>query len=142
MALRATLAGAGRLPGGLTLAVNLLPDALLCPTVVDAPLDHAGCPLAVEITEHSRVDDFEAVVAATRGLRRSGVAVSVDDAGAGSAGLRHILRLDPDVIKLDIGLVMGLHTDPARQAMTSAMVAFADETGTRPAAEVLGGAPV
>ncbi|MCF6505943.1 EAL domain-containing protein [Blastococcus sp. MG754426] len=134
-ALRATLAGAGRLPDGLTLAVNLSPDALLCPTVVDALLEHAGCPLAVEITEHSRVDDYEAVVAVTRGLRRAGVAVSVDDAGAGYASLRHILRLDPDVIKLDIGLVVGLHTDPARQAMTSAMVAFADETGARLVAE-------
>ena len=135
VALRASLAAAGRLPGGLTLAVNLSPDALLCPSVVDLLLEHAGCPLAVEITEHSPVDDYEAVVAVTRRLRRAGIAVSVDDAGAGYASLRHILRLDPDVIKLDIGLVMGLHTDPARQAMTSAMVAFAGETGARLVAE-------
>ncbi|MDP5185060.1 EAL domain-containing protein [Blastococcus sp. BMG 814] len=49
---------------------------------------------------------------------RAAIAVSVDDAGAGYASLRHILRLDPDVIELDIGLATGLHTDPARQAMT------------------------
>ncbi|MGY1847681.1 MULTISPECIES: sensor domain-containing phosphodiesterase [unclassified Blastococcus] len=132
---RAALAEAGRLPGGLTLAVNLSPDALLCPTVVDLLLAHADCPLAVEITEHSPVDDYEAVVAVTTRLRRTGVAVSVDDAGAGYSSLRHILRLNPDVIKLDIGLVMGLHTDPARQAMTSAMVTFAQETGARLVAE-------
>nr|WP_275585510.1 EAL domain-containing protein [Blastococcus saxobsidens] len=135
VAARAALAVAGRLPGGATLAVNLSPDALLCPTVVDLLLDHAGCPLAVEITEHSAVEDYEAVVAVTRRLRRAGIAVSVDDAGAGYASLRHILRLSPDVIKLDIGLVMGLQSDPARQAMTSAMVAFAEETGARLVAE-------
>ncbi|MGY2065023.1 sensor domain-containing phosphodiesterase [Blastococcus sp. SYSU DS0619] len=135
VAARAALAAAGRLPGRLTLAVNLSADALLCPTVVDLLLDHAGCPLAVEITEHSRVDDYESVAAVTRRLRAAGVTVCVDDAGAGYASLRHILRLSPDVIKLDIGLVMGLHTDPARQAMTSAMVAFAGDTGARLVAE-------
>ncbi|WP_346619778.1 EAL domain-containing protein [Blastococcus montanus] len=134
-AARAALRAAGRLPGGLSLAVNLSADALLCPTVVDLLLAHAGCPLCVEITEHSPVDDYEAVVAVTRRLRRAGVAVSVDDAGAGYASLRHILRLNPDVIKLDIGLVMGLQADRARQAMTSAMVAFAGETGARLIAE-------
>lgn len=134
-ALRASLAAAGRLPGGLTLAVNLSPDALMCPSVVDLLLGHAGCPLAVEITEHSPVEDYAAVVAVTRRLRSAGIAVSVDDAGAGYASLRHIVRLNPDVIKLDIGLVMGLQTDPARQAMTSAMVAFAGETGARLVAE-------
>ena len=135
VAVRAALAEAGRLPGGLTLAVNLSPDALLCPSVLDLLLAHVGCPLAVEITEHSPVDDYEAVVAVTRRLRSTGVAVSVDDAGAGYASLRHIVRLNPDVIKLDIGLVMGLHTDRARQAMTSAMVAFAGETGASLIAE-------
>nr|WP_243737746.1 EAL domain-containing protein [Blastococcus xanthinilyticus] len=81
------------------------------------------------------MDDYPAVLAVTSRLRASGITVSVDDAGAGYASLRHILRLSPDVIKLDIGLVMGLHTDPARQALTSAMVAFAAETGARLVAE-------
>ncbi|MDK3258346.1 sensor domain-containing phosphodiesterase [Blastococcus capsensis] len=135
VAVRAALLEAGRLPGDLTLAINLSADALLCPAVVDVLLDHAGCPLAVEITEHSPVEDYPAVIAITRRLRRAGVAISVDDAGAGYASLQHILRLNPDVIKLDSGLVMGLHTDRARQAMTSAMVAFAGETGARLVAE-------
>ena len=79
------------------------------------------------------MDDYDAVLAATRRLRRAGIAVSVD--GAGYASLRHILRLSPDGIKLDIGLVTGVHADPARPAMTSAMVAFAGETSARLVAE-------
>jgi EAL domain-containing protein (putative c-di-GMP-specific phosphodiesterase class I) len=135
IAARAALEVARRRPAGLTLAVNLSPEALTCDSVVDLLLDHRDCALAVEITEHSRVDDYEAVLVATGRLRGSGIGISVDDAGAGYASLRHILRLRPDIIKLDIGLVMGLHDDPARQALTSAMVAFSDETGARLVAE-------
>lgn len=53
----------------------------------------------------------------------------VDDAGAGYAGLRHILQLRPDVIRLDIGLVRGIDTDPIRLALTRSPVAFAAEIG-------------
>ena len=134
-ATRAALEAARRAPSAVPIAVNLSPEALLCPTVVDLLLGRGEIPLAVEITEHSRIDDYPAVLAVTARLRAAGVSVSVDDAGAGYASLRHILRLSPDVIKLDIGLVMGLHTDPARQALTSAMVAFAAATGARLVAE-------
>ncbi|RBY87208.1 EAL domain-containing protein [Blastococcus sp. TBT05-19] len=135
LAARAALEVARTLPADLTLAVNLSPEALTCDSVVQLLLEHCDCDLAVEITEHSRIDDYAAVLSATGRLRGSGIGVSVDDAGAGYASLRHILRLRPDVIKLDTGLVMGLHDDPARQAMTSAMVAFAGETGARLVAE-------
>ena len=134
LAARSALDVAGGLPAELPLAVNVSPEALLCETVVGLLLARRG-PLGIEITEHSRVDDYDSVLAATRRLREAGITITVDDAGAGYASLRHILRLSPDVIKLDIGLVMGVHTDPARQAMTSAMVAFARETGARLVAE-------
>jgi EAL domain-containing protein (putative c-di-GMP-specific phosphodiesterase class I) len=68
-------------------------------------------------------------------LRAAGVLLAVDDAGAGYASLRHVLRLRPDVIKLDIALVTGVHTDLARQALVAAMVGFAAATGARLVAE-------
>jgi EAL domain-containing protein (putative c-di-GMP-specific phosphodiesterase class I) len=49
----------------------------------------------------------------------------VDDAGAGFASFSHILRLRPNVIKLDIDLTRGVDTDPVRQALTRALVDFA-----------------
>ncbi|WP_166509546.1 EAL domain-containing protein [Blastococcus sp. TF02-8] len=135
LALRAALDVADGLSAPLPVAVNLSPEALLADPVLHLLLEPRDHPLAVEITEHSRIDDYDAVLVATTRLRERGIGVSVDDAGAGYASLRHILRLRPDVIKLDIGLVMGVHTDLARQAMTSAMVAFAGETGARLVAE-------
>jgi EAL domain-containing protein (putative c-di-GMP-specific phosphodiesterase class I) len=53
----------------------------------------------------------------------------VDDAGAGYAGLQHILEIHPDIVKLDIALVRDLDTDPVRRALISGMVSFAREAG-------------
>ncbi|SFO89552.1 EAL domain, c-di-GMP-specific phosphodiesterase class I (or its enzymatically inactive variant) [Geodermatophilus dictyosporus] len=136
LAVRTALETAARLPRDLPLAVNLSPQALLAPEVGELLLrGAAGTALTVEVTEHSPIEDYPAVLAALEPLRRAGVLLGVDDAGAGYASLRHILRLRPDTIKLDIALVSRVDTDPARQAMTAALVAFAGETGAALVAE-------
>jgi hypothetical protein len=38
--------------------------------------------------------------------------LAIDDAGAGYSGLQHILRLKPDIIKLDMALTRDVDTDP------------------------------
>ena len=62
-------------------------------------------------------------------LRRRGVRLAVDDAGAGFASLRHIVRLSPDFIKLDVSLTRGIDIDPVRQSLAAALVSFARDTG-------------
>jgi EAL domain-containing protein (putative c-di-GMP-specific phosphodiesterase class I) len=96
---------------------------------------HLDVGVGVEVTEHSPVEDYDALLAVLDVLRAAGVLLAVDDAGAGYASLRHVLRLRPDVIKLDIALVAGVHTDLARQALVAAMVGFAAATGARLVAE-------
>ncbi len=135
LAARAALAVAPRLPAGRPLGVNLSPQALLRPSVTELLLAHPHLDLGVEVTEHSPVEDYDALVAVLEVLRAAGVLLAVDDAGAGYASLRHVLRLRPDVIKLDIALVAGVHTDLARQALVAAMVGFAAATGARLVAE-------
>ena len=70
-----------------------------------------------------------------RPIRTAGTKLFVDDAGAGYAGLTHILALEPDVVKLDISLVRSIDRDPARQALVSGMKFFAKHTGTTLLAE-------
>ena len=55
--------------------------------------------------------------------------LAVDDAGAGYAGVHHILELRPQYVKLDISLVRNVDSDPARQAMVSGMTRFAESVG-------------
>jgi EAL domain-containing protein (putative c-di-GMP-specific phosphodiesterase class I) len=61
--------------------------------------------------------------------------LAIDDAGAGFASLRHIVRLDPDVIKLDITLTRRIERDPVRQALAVALVSFANQVGATVVAE-------
>ena len=98
----------------------------------------AGAPnsrLVLELTEHTRIEDYEPLLSALYLHRRHGVRIAVDDTGAGYAGLQHILRLRPDIIKLDLDLTRGIHADPARRALAGSLKAFADEIGAVVVAE-------
>ena len=55
--------------------------------------------------------------------------------GAGYSGLRRILDLKPDILKLDMSLTRDIDRDPARAALAQAMVAFAEGIGCRIVAE-------
>jgi EAL domain-containing protein (putative c-di-GMP-specific phosphodiesterase class I) len=83
----------------------------------------------VELTEHSRVEDYDALLGALDALREGGVRIAVDDAGAGYAGLQHILRLHPEILKLDTALTPGIDNDPVRRALAASLLTFADEIG-------------
>jgi EAL domain-containing protein (putative c-di-GMP-specific phosphodiesterase class I) len=81
------------------------------------------------LTEHTRIDDYASSNRAFEYLRSLGMRIAVDDAGAGYAGLQHILRLRPDIVKLDQGLTGGIDTDAAKRALATSMVSFAREIG-------------
>jgi EAL domain-containing protein (putative c-di-GMP-specific phosphodiesterase class I)/CheY-like chemotaxis protein len=91
--------------------------------------------VVVEITEHEAVEDYERLTASLRSLRDLGVRVAIDDAGAGFASLRHILLIEPDLIKLDVSLTEGIDGDPRRRALASSLTTFADEMGIGVVAE-------
>jgi EAL domain/GAF domain len=63
------------------------------------------------------------------GLRARGARVALDDAGAGYAGLQQVIRIAPDILKVDRSLVHGAHSDPSRYALLEALVSFAGTTG-------------
>jgi hypothetical protein len=52
---------------------------------------------------------------------------AVDDAGAGYAGLTHILALRPSFVKLDRSLVEGIDGDEAKTVLASALGEFAGQ---------------
>jgi EAL domain-containing protein (putative c-di-GMP-specific phosphodiesterase class I) len=103
-AVRAAIARIDDLPSGAYLSVNLSPETILVPAFVEF-VHEAPCQrLVVEVTEHAPVEDYEQLRVALADYRASGGLLAVDDAGAGFASLRHILRLAPDIIKLDVSL--------------------------------------
>ncbi|HUZ29382.1 MAG TPA: EAL domain-containing protein, partial [Solirubrobacteraceae bacterium] len=55
--------------------------------------------------------------------------VAIDDTGSGYSSLQHLLRLRPEVVKLDTALTRGVDTDPVRRALAAALVSFTSEIG-------------
>jgi EAL domain-containing protein (putative c-di-GMP-specific phosphodiesterase class I) len=123
------------LPRDVALTFNVGPAAVVCPRLLHMlrASGHAG--LVVELTEHTKFDDYDGVLQALGAIRESGAQLSVDDAGAGFSGLSHILKLSPDFIKLDRELIKGVDTDPVRRALTASLVGFAAGTKAKIVAE-------
>lgn len=117
------------------LSINLSPEALLASSALEPLLGHDLKRVVVEITEHKEIQDYTAVASILAPLRNQGLRLAVDDAGAGYASLRHILQLQPDIIKLDRSLIHNLHRNAAELALAKALVTFAQATGAEIIAE-------
>ena len=132
---RSALAILDGLDPSLSLSVNLSPDALIAPAgaAMLAAVDRTR--LILEITEHAPVEDYEALTLALSPHRAAGARIAIDDAGAGYASFRHILRLNPDLIKIDEALVRDIDVDPVRQALTGSLLILARTAGAQLIAE-------
>jgi EAL domain-containing protein (putative c-di-GMP-specific phosphodiesterase class I) len=121
-------------PPGAVLAINVSPAVATTDEFFERVAPVAD-RLIIELTEHEPVGDYEALAEVLSHLRALGARIAIDDVGAGFACLRHILRLAPDIVKLDLSLTHGIETDPGTRALTSALVDFAGTTGALVAAE-------
>lgn len=123
------------LPCDLFLTLNAAPGTAVSPRLARclaaAPVER----IMLEITEQVRVDDYDALIANLAPLRRAGLRVAIDDAGAGYSGLKHMLTLQPDFLKLDASVTRDIHADTVRQALVAALVGFAREIGSTVVAE-------
>lgn len=131
LALETALLAAVELPSHLYIAVNLSPAACLDPRLSDIVRDSGLKPvrIVVELTERSAVADYARLAAALAPLRSVGLRIAIDDVGAGFSSMRHILRLGPELIKLDRTIVAGIDNNPNQKALCAAMVSFSSQIG-------------
>ena len=133
LAVAAALAAPGRPPGAF-LAVNVSPRALVSESLMAAlPSDLSS--VVIELTEHDYFVADDAFGDRLAALRRRGARVALDDAGSGYAGLQQVIRVAPEILKLDRALVHGAHADPAKVALLEALISFAATTGSVVCAE-------
>jgi PAS domain S-box-containing protein len=137
LALETAMLAAADLPAYLYIAVNLSPSACLDPRLSEILRDSGLKParIVIELTERSAVADYERLAAALAPLRSAGLRIAVDDVGAGFSSMRHILRLSPELIKLDRTIVAGIDKDPNQRALCAAMVSFSSQIGASLVAE-------
>lgn len=129
-AIQLAVANRDKLPENVYLSLNASPEAMVNGETrrvfENIPLDN----IVLEITEHATIDAYDELIEVLAPLRERNLRVAVDDAGAGYASFRHILRLEPDIIKLDMSLTRDIDTDNARRALAAALIGFAKETGS------------
>ncbi|MBD9477501.1 EAL domain-containing protein [Pseudoxanthomonas sp. PXM02] len=134
-AARVALAHMKRIPADAYLAINASPETVCSDELKTMLKDHDPHRLVLEITEHTPVEDYSRLNACLSALQALGVRIAVDDTGAGFSSLRHVLRLAPDIIKLDFTLVREVDQRPRMQALIGALLTFARGTQAELVAE-------
>lgn len=89
----------------------------------------------LEITESVPLSHHALVLGTIREVRGKGVGLVVDDLGAGYSNLRYIADLEPEIVKLDRGLIIQLHDDPRRARLVASIVRLCGDLGARVVAE-------
>jgi diguanylate cyclase (GGDEF)-like protein len=131
-ALRSALACPGRPVSRLAINLSL---AALSSTAVWATLPEDLSAIAIELTEHEAFAGDSEIERAIAELRRRGAMIALDDAGAGYSGLSQLLRIRPDIVKLDRSIVQGVAYDKTRAALVASFVDFAAQSGSIVCAE-------
>ena len=130
------------------LSINFLPNAIYKPelcirTTLEAARVH-GFPLdsiIFEVTEGERVEDGPWFAEILREHQRCGFKTAIDDFGAGYAGLSLLADFQPDLIKLDMGLVRNLDAHRARRTIVSNLARMCEEMNIEVIAEGVETAP-
>ncbi len=126
--------GASALGMTESLSINFLPNAIYKPelcirTTLEAARTH-GFPverIIFEVTEGERVEDGPWFAEILREYQRCGFKTAIDDFGAGYAGLSLLADFQPDLIKLDMGLVRNVDSDRSRRTIVRSLVTMCEE---------------
>ena len=133
-AVRCALETVGQVPDGIYAAINASPATILSGRLRETLERFEPANLVIEITEHQHVDDFPALAREIAALKPF-AKIAIDDVGTGYAGLRHLIELQPDILKMDMVLTRDCDKDPARRAIGAAMVQFSHDIGAKLVAE-------
>jgi len=122
------LRGAAGWLGDDLLFVNFLPTTIYRPQVCLRTTEQAAGlaglrldQLVFEVTESEQVKDLDHLSDVFAYYRERGCKVALDDLGAGYSSLNLLVRLRPDVVKLDKEIVQRL-PEPASAAVVAAVV--------------------
>lgn len=88
-----------------------------------------------EILESEVVSDYELVIDVLKDFKLKGVRIAIDDFGSGYSNFEHILKLQPDFIKIDASLIKNILVDERTATLVKAIVDFSKELGMRVIAE-------
>lgn len=126
---------------GKALSINFMPNAVYEPRAcIRLTLETAtrvGFPLnqiIFEFTEDEKLDTTH-VLNILKTYREIGFKTAIDDFGAGHAGLGLLSKFQPDIVKLDMELIRGIDTEPARRTIVRHTLGMLADLGVTPLCE-------
>src|SRR5438309_4507 len=109
-----------------------------CESIVRHMLRGAGVDPSLvqfELTESLLMSDPEGAARTLRGLKDSGVKISVDDFGTGYSSLAYLKRFPIDALKIDHSFIRDITTDPEDAMITLAIIGLAHSLKLKVVAE-------
>ncbi|MBE9064808.1 EAL domain-containing response regulator [cf. Phormidesmis sp. LEGE 11477] len=122
---------AGVVDDELTISVNIAPEQLLQPSIlnhVQHCLDSTGiCAqrLRLELTERSLIGDHELVDDILQALKQQNIRLSIDDFGTGYSALGYLHQLPVDCLKVDRLFVKSITDDPGSLGIVPLIISMA-----------------
>jgi EAL domain-containing protein (putative c-di-GMP-specific phosphodiesterase class I) len=81
--------------------------------------------VVLEVTERAALEKVGPGLGAAIGkLRKLGFGIALDDLGAGYAGLSTFALLEPEIVKVDMTLIRGIHESPLKQKLFRSFAAL------------------
>ena len=133
---------ASRLGLKVPLFINFTPTAIYDPayclrSTVAAIAEANLTPdkVVFEIIESDHAPNSNHLKSLIAYYRQSGFRVALDDMGAGYSSLNLIHQLRPDIMKLDMELIRGIHQDPYKASVTEKLLELAQKLNILTVAE-------
>ncbi|HVZ72939.1 MAG TPA: EAL domain-containing protein [Polyangia bacterium] len=125
------------LPPSVSMFVNLHPSDLVDDELLssDGVLTPFAAGVVLEVTERAALERVHGVLPAIARLRSLGYRIAIDDLGAGYAGLSSFALLEPEIVKVDMSLIRGIHDSPTRQKLFRSVASVCREMNTEIVAE-------
>jgi EAL domain-containing protein (putative c-di-GMP-specific phosphodiesterase class I) len=124
------------------LSINFMPNAVYNPdhciqTTLwaadkhDFPIEN----IIFEFTEDESVVDKAHLKNIVASYKARGFRTAIDDFGSGHNGMNLLADIQPDIIKIDMGLVRGLDADRVRRTIVRSIARLSEELGIQVVAE-------
>lgn len=91
--------------------------------------------LGIEVLESEQIKDFGRMAEVCSHFKKLGVRLMVDDFGSGYSNLDEIIRLEPDIIKLDGSLIKTIDKDTKQRQITAQLVKLCQVLNAKTVAE-------
>jgi EAL domain-containing protein (putative c-di-GMP-specific phosphodiesterase class I) len=88
----------------------------------DEPLLPFADRIVLEVTERAQLSSSEDLAATVQRLRDAGYRIALDDLGEGYAGLSWLVKLAPDIAKIDMSLVRNIHMSGMKRELVGLLV--------------------